>query len=195
MGCTHAVGCPLFPLLKAGMQSWRDHYCDSDHQWRTCARYQTSLTGERVPISLLPNGRHAHHLRRAADTASCGEAIPERAPRQAQHAPPPPPRQAQPPQPLQRDPWAPETDPWFRPPVQEQPRPHDPYAPYGRGPAAPEPTARFEPAPLWEPARPGQAPVRRAPATPDHRARHTRQAPGTKRGRWARLMEWMRGPA
>ncbi|WP_158711020.1 hypothetical protein [Streptomyces albus] len=184
------------------MQSWRDHYCDSEHQWRSCARYQTSLTGERVPISLLPNGRHAHHLRRAADTAaSCGEAVPEQQPpHQAQpYRQPPPPQQAQQPsppqqaQPLRRDPWTPETDSWFRP-AQEQPHPH-PSEPYGRGVAAPETTARFEPAPQWEPARPGEVPPRRAPRQPDRRARHTRQATGQKRGRWARLMEWMRGPA
>lgn len=66
MGCSHAVGCPLFPLLRASLQGWRDYYCDSGDQWLGCARYQLSLTGERVPISLLPNGAYARHLEHVA---------------------------------------------------------------------------------------------------------------------------------
>ena len=62
VGCSHAAECPLFPLLRASLQGWRDYYCDSGHQWQECARYQKSLTGEPVPISLLPNGVVARHL-------------------------------------------------------------------------------------------------------------------------------------
>ncbi len=62
MACTHAAGCPLFPHLNASLQGWRDYYCDSTDRWQTCARYKLSLTGERVPISLLPNGHRASHL-------------------------------------------------------------------------------------------------------------------------------------
>jgi hypothetical protein len=62
VGCSHAAGCPLFPLLRASLQGWRDYYCDSEDQWLGCARYQMALTGERVPISLLPNGARARHL-------------------------------------------------------------------------------------------------------------------------------------
>lgn len=66
MGCPHAERCPLFPLLRASLRSWRDYYCDSGDGWRGCARYELSLTGAVVPITLLPNGVHAQHLKRAA---------------------------------------------------------------------------------------------------------------------------------
>jgi hypothetical protein len=66
MGCPHTERCPLFPLLRASLRSWRDYYCDSADGWRGCARYELSLTGAVVPIVLLPNGAHAQHLRRAA---------------------------------------------------------------------------------------------------------------------------------
>ncbi|SCE98261.1 hypothetical protein GA0074695_2658 [Micromonospora viridifaciens] len=69
MGCSHAQECPLFPLLNASLRDWRNYYCDSAEGWRTCARYQLSRTGRLVPITLLPNGVDASHLRRdpAAD--------------------------------------------------------------------------------------------------------------------------------
>lgn len=59
MGCTHVSGCPLFPKLNASLRGWRDAYCDSDTGWSACARYQRSLTGQVVPLTLLPNGRDA----------------------------------------------------------------------------------------------------------------------------------------
>lgn len=62
MLCPHAQGCPLFPLLNASLRGWRECYCDSTDNWRTCARYQLSTMGEPVPISLLPNGVTAQHL-------------------------------------------------------------------------------------------------------------------------------------
>lgn len=80
MSCSHATGCPLFPLLNASLQGWRDFYCDSrEERWRDCARYKLSLTSTRVPISLLPNGHHAQHLKRDADADSCGAAGPRQA--------------------------------------------------------------------------------------------------------------------
>lgn len=69
MGCTHTETCPLFPLLNASMRAWRDYYCDSAEGWRDCARYKVSARGRVVPISLLPNGRDALHLRHAAEAA------------------------------------------------------------------------------------------------------------------------------
>lgn len=90
MSCSHAAGCPLFPLLRASLQGWRDYYCDSEDQWLGCARYQVSLTGERVPISLLPNGARARHLEDAATGQDrSGAAGPEQAP-PPQHNPWPP---------------------------------------------------------------------------------------------------------
>ena len=58
-GCTHVSGCPLFPKLNASLRGWRDAYCDSDTGWSACARYQRSLSGQVVPLTLLPNGRDA----------------------------------------------------------------------------------------------------------------------------------------
>jgi hypothetical protein len=72
VGCAHAVGCPLFPLLKLSLKGWRDYYCDSDDRWRECARYQLAQSGERVPISLLPNGASARHLEDMAGTDRSG---------------------------------------------------------------------------------------------------------------------------
>jgi len=57
--------CPLFPLLNASLRSWRNCYCDHDDRWHDCARYKRALSGRQVPISLLPNGKDALHLRSA----------------------------------------------------------------------------------------------------------------------------------
>ena len=73
VGCSHAGGCPLFPLLNASMRGWRDSYCDSEHRWRECARYQAASRGQLVPISLLPNGADVGHIRRAAERAAEAE--------------------------------------------------------------------------------------------------------------------------
>jgi hypothetical protein len=66
MACSHAAACPLFPLLNASLDGWRRCYCDSRDGWRQCARYQQSLRGQYVPLSLLPNGHDASHLQSAA---------------------------------------------------------------------------------------------------------------------------------
>ncbi len=63
VGCSHARECPLFPLLNASLRDWRNYYCDSADGWQQCARYQLSRTGQLVPITLLPNGADAVHLR------------------------------------------------------------------------------------------------------------------------------------
>jgi hypothetical protein len=176
VSCSHAVGCPLFPLLRASLQGWRDYYCDSADQWHDCARYKLSLTGERVPISLLPNGVRARHLEGAADANRSGAANPRQAPRQA-----PPPRP---------NPWSPETASWF------QPAPARPPEPSGPGTVTPETMAQFEAPPQPAPVRHHQpSPPTQVPQPPDHLARRTRQAPSSKRGWWARLADWMKGPA
>lgn len=76
MGCLHAEGCPLFPLLKASLQGWRDYYCDSEDRWRGCARYKLALGGRLVPISLLPNGKDAAYLRRSDERLSTEQTVP-----------------------------------------------------------------------------------------------------------------------
>jgi hypothetical protein len=125
VGCSHAAGCPLFPLLNLSLQSWRDYYCDSEDRWRDCARYKSSLTGERVPISLLPNGHRVHHLR-TADADPPHEADPMQVPRSLRQAP-----LAQP------DPSSPETTPFEAAPA----RHHQP-APPTQGPQPPDSLTR-----------------------------------------------------
>lgn len=176
MGCSHTAGCPLFPLLRASLRGWRDYYCDSEDQWLGCARYQVSLTGERVPISLLPNGARARHLEdAAADADRSGAAYPEQSPQQAQ--------------PAQHNPWSPESASWSQPAPARPPEP-------SFGTAAPETVAQFgaasPPIPVshYQPSPPSQIPQ---PHT--HPSRHARQAPSSKRGWWTRFTEWMGGPA
>jgi hypothetical protein len=70
VSCLHATTCPLFPQLRSSLQGWRDYYCDSEHEWRDCARYQMSLAGERVPLALLPNGKTARYIELTGPAAS-----------------------------------------------------------------------------------------------------------------------------
>ncbi len=71
MACSHTSGCPLFPKLNASLRGWRDAYCDSDAGWKGCARYTLSLTGQSVPITLLPNGKYAQTVvRSGVDSAA-----------------------------------------------------------------------------------------------------------------------------
>jgi len=77
VGCSHTTGCPLFPLLNTSLRGWRNYYCDSEDHWLDCARYKLALSGKPVPISLLPNGRQAHHLDRFG-SSELGQAPPPR---------------------------------------------------------------------------------------------------------------------
>lgn len=70
MACTHTADCPLFPKLSASLLAWRTHYCDTETQWRTCARYERSLRGEAVPLALLPNGKIVGMLARDEEAAA-----------------------------------------------------------------------------------------------------------------------------
>lgn len=56
MACPHSESCPLFPRLQASLAGWRRNYCDTADTWQTCARYDRSLSGKSVPLTLLPNG-------------------------------------------------------------------------------------------------------------------------------------------
>lgn len=67
MGCTHSSNCPLFPKLHASLAAWRTHYCDTESEWMSCARYQRSMLGEAVPVALLPNGKIVGMLAETAD--------------------------------------------------------------------------------------------------------------------------------
>ncbi|RXS67999.1 hypothetical protein EST54_10420 [Streptomyces sioyaensis] len=178
MSCSHATGCPLFPLLRASLQGWREYYCDSADRWLGCARYQMSLTGERVPISLLPNGASARHLEAPAEAGRSSATSAAAAPRQS-----PPPRPT---------PGSPEPAPWPHPaPTQ----PHE-QSQSGPGTATPEAMAQFgatpPPADVWH-DRPSPPP--QADRSSESLARQSRHAPAPKRGWWARFADWMRGPA
>lgn len=177
VSCSHAAGCPLFPLLRSSLQGWRDYYCDSEDHWRGCARYEMSLTGERVPISLLPNGARARHLEDAAgDTDRSGAGDPRQGPPQA-----PPPQQR---------PWSPESTSWSQPEPVLPPQASGPAAAASEtgswfGPAsAPIPVSVHRPSPSPQLPRPEDPPSRRA-----------RRGNSSKRGVWARFTEWMGGPA
>ncbi len=80
MGCSHTRECPLFPLLNASLRDWRNYYCDSEDGWQKCARYQLSKTGQLVPISLLPNGADAVHLKGIPVVHTSETATPGRVP-------------------------------------------------------------------------------------------------------------------
>lgn len=58
MECTHSKSCELFAqfALNPALKVWQVHYCDADQHAR-CARYQMSLSGQTVPLNLLPNGK------------------------------------------------------------------------------------------------------------------------------------------
>jgi hypothetical protein len=55
--CSHISHCELFPLIsKPGfLRVWQVNYCEAD--FTKCERFQRSLTGRAVPLTLLPNGQ------------------------------------------------------------------------------------------------------------------------------------------
>jgi hypothetical protein len=57
MSCSHTTDCPLFAqfAMEPSLAVWKIHFCDSD--FAKCARYQLSLKGAAVPITLMPNGK------------------------------------------------------------------------------------------------------------------------------------------
>jgi len=54
--CSHISSCEMYALLKLSgtLKAWQARYCRADYT--TCARYQASLQGRRVPTNLMPNG-------------------------------------------------------------------------------------------------------------------------------------------
>ena len=57
MACTHMSNCELYVQFAAdpSIEVWKAHFCAGDY--KKCARYQRSLTGAAVPLTLLPNGK------------------------------------------------------------------------------------------------------------------------------------------
>jgi len=57
MACSHASTCDLYVQFAAdpSIKVWKTHFCDSD--FKRCARFELSLQGKPVPLTLLPNGK------------------------------------------------------------------------------------------------------------------------------------------
>ena len=57
MSCSHTTDCPLFAqfAMEPSLAIWKQHFCDSE--FTKCARYQLSLKGAAVPLTLMPNGK------------------------------------------------------------------------------------------------------------------------------------------
>lgn len=57
MSCSHSVSCQMYPLLamEPALKLWKKHYCEKNFE--KCARYELSLMGNVVPLTLLPNGK------------------------------------------------------------------------------------------------------------------------------------------
>ncbi len=57
MTCSHSADCPLFAqfAMEPALDVWKQHYCEGDYS--KCARYQLSLKGEAIPLTLMPNGK------------------------------------------------------------------------------------------------------------------------------------------
>jgi hypothetical protein len=55
--CPHLDNCEMFALFKHSgtLAVWQINYCKG--QFGNCQRYQLATKGERIPRSLLPNGR------------------------------------------------------------------------------------------------------------------------------------------
>jgi hypothetical protein len=55
--CPHITSCELFPVFSQNgfLRVWQIRYCEADYV--RCARYERSLRGEHVPLTLLPNGK------------------------------------------------------------------------------------------------------------------------------------------
>jgi len=62
MGCSHTKNCQLYPQFAAdpSLKLWQQHYCEAE--FISCARYQTALTGQSIPLTLLPNGQLLHRF-------------------------------------------------------------------------------------------------------------------------------------
>jgi ankyrin repeat protein len=57
MACSHMSNCELYVQFAAdpSIEVWKSHFCAGDY--KKCARYQRSLRGEVIPLTLLPNGK------------------------------------------------------------------------------------------------------------------------------------------
>jgi ankyrin repeat protein len=58
MPCSHIDNCELFVQFASNpaLEIWKEHYCFDEY--RTCARYITSLEGKPAALTMLPNGMH-----------------------------------------------------------------------------------------------------------------------------------------
>lgn len=58
MACPHIEECELFPhfVLRQNLQFWKRHYCEAEFE--QCERLRRQKSGNPVPTTLLPNGKH-----------------------------------------------------------------------------------------------------------------------------------------
>jgi ankyrin repeat protein len=70
MSCSHASSCELYSLMamEPALNLWKNHFCDGGHE--KCARFQLSLSGKMVPLTLLPNGKQLAPRSKAEINAS-----------------------------------------------------------------------------------------------------------------------------
>lgn len=67
MSCSHVSSCELYPqfAFNSALKIWQLHYCEGDYA--RCARYQLALSGQSIPLNLLPNGQEVEAPRSSAE--------------------------------------------------------------------------------------------------------------------------------
>lgn len=63
MTCSNHASCQLFPqfAMEPSLKIWQQHFCEGN--FKVCVRYQHSVEGKPVPLTLLPNGKILNKLR------------------------------------------------------------------------------------------------------------------------------------
>ena len=58
MTCKWLEYCPLRGFEKQGLidNRWRNHYCESETNWKNCKRYQMTEKKEPHPDNMMPDG-------------------------------------------------------------------------------------------------------------------------------------------
>ena len=58
MPCPKIERCPLYPELKLelSLRIWQSKFCNTEGEYKGCARYKLSKSGEMPDPRLMPNG-------------------------------------------------------------------------------------------------------------------------------------------
>ena len=69
MTCSNHASCQLFPqfAMDPSLKIWQQHFCEG--KYKSCVRYQNSVEGKPVPLTLLPNGKVLHKVRNKEEMA------------------------------------------------------------------------------------------------------------------------------